>query len=483
MVKVMNNLFQFFILIAIVTFGLIIILKLFLPNGNMAGYIGYPPPEDNIDRTLTTPIPYPPPENQPTPTPELHGPHCHIDRLNQFNLILPNGWHTDGPPDVNGVGGASVFYNYSRDEVTSDHGIVKLPPNAIKIQVSSTMILENETLEQWVNYIIDNTISSEQGKRYKTKATSPYTYDLAGYSGLAYSVSDSTGLTLLSINLPVGTKRILVITITPADSPSIIDAAALLETLNVRDFDSCSSAAKKPDEQVLNSELPTQSETITLKDEDFTCNLGTFPGGEAHKSTITLQMPFLINETWIVGGEGSFYGNNHHCNYYNSYYATDWNKPDGNDANALVLAVADGTVTFLDAQCSDVRYGCYVQVDHLSDFRTIYAHLSTVYVQVGVSVNVGQLIGKVGCTGNCADPHLHLGFWHNDLSDYPYHYEYFSQCYNGGQTCPNGEAGYYPQGYRPSPMWSSYGNAYLADGLPFTSVNGHNTFLPMVCLD
>ena len=42
------------------------------------------------------------------------------------------------------------------------------------------------------------------------------------------------------------------------------------------------------------------------------------------------------------------------------------------------------------------------------------------------------------------------------------------------------EASYYPQGYRPSPMWSTYGNAILADGLPFTSVNGHQIFLPLV---
>lgn len=122
-----------------------------------------------------------------------------------------------------------------------------------------------------------------------------------------------------------------------------------------------------PDEQDLISELAKQTETLALRVEDFTCNLGTFPGSEAHNSTIALHMPFLIGETWIVGGVGSFYGNNHHCNYYNSFYATDWNKPDGNDANTLVLAVANGSVSAIDAQCIDVRYGCFDNVTNESN--------------------------------------------------------------------------------------------------------------------
>ena len=426
---------------------------------------------------MPTPYPYPPPpEYQPKPTQEIIGPTCYIDRLNKFNLHVPKGWRTDGAPDINAIGGASVFYNYSHDEVKSDHGSVELPPEAIKVQVSSAMISDKETFDQWIIAAIERTISSEQGKLYHTTTTSPYEYKLAGYNGLAYSVTDSTGATLFIFNLLVDANRVLIITITPANSPSISDALSMLETLNADEFDTCSSGAKIPDNQELLQELAIQSDAISLTVEDFTCNLGTFPGSEAHNSIISLQMPFLIGETWIVGGAGSFYGNNHHCNYYNSYYATDWNRPDGNDVNALVLAVADGTVSAIDAQCADIRYGCFVQLNHSFDFRTIYGHLSTVYVQSGVNISEGQLIGRVGCTGNCADPHLHLGYWHLDQSDYPYHYEYFSQCYNGGQICTNGEAGYFPQGYRPSPMWTTYGNAYLGDGISFTSVNGHQVF-------
>lgn len=133
----------------------------------------------------------------------MNGTTCFIDQLNQFSLQLPTGWHTDGPPDINGVGGASVFYNYSRDDVKSNHGYFELPSTAIKVQVSSAKKSEKKNLEQWISAAIERTISSKQGKSYNTTTTSPYEYKLAGYNGLAYSVIDSTGTILLIINLLV----------------------------------------------------------------------------------------------------------------------------------------------------------------------------------------------------------------------------------------------------------------------------------------
>ncbi len=67
------------------------------------------------------------------------------------------------------------------------------------------------------------------------------------------------------------------------------------------------------------------------------CPTGTFPGTEAFASTIILQMPFIAGETWTVGGIGSFYGNVKHCNSYNDYYATDWNRTNEMFVLAVVL--------------------------------------------------------------------------------------------------------------------------------------------------
>ncbi|HVL90655.1 MAG TPA: M23 family metallopeptidase [Actinomycetota bacterium] len=39
-----------------------------------------------------------------------------------------------------------------------------------------------------------------------------------------------------------------------------------------------------------------------------------------------------------------------------------------------------------------------------------YAHLSSTYVSRGESVTAGQILGRVGCTGNCTGPHLHFEY-------------------------------------------------------------------------
>ena len=87
----------------------------------------------------------------------------------------------------------------------------------------------------------------------------------------------------------------------------------------------------------------------------------TYPGTEALDSTITLQMPFIAGEMWTVGGDGSFHGNNEHCNDPNNdYYAADWNE--ANDDGAAVLPVADGFVSDVVAppNCPADGYGCYI---------------------------------------------------------------------------------------------------------------------------
>ena len=38
----------------------------------------------------------------------------------------------------------------------------------------------------------------------------------------------------------------------------------------------------------------------------------------------------------------------------------------------------------------------------------MYAHLSLVSVAVGQTVDTGDLVGAVGCTGTCTGPHLHF---------------------------------------------------------------------------
>jgi murein DD-endopeptidase MepM/ murein hydrolase activator NlpD len=53
-------------------------------------------------------------------------------------------------------------------------------------------------------------------------------------------------------------------------------------------------------------------------------------------------------------------------------------------------------------------YGNRVIIDHQNGYRTLYAHLSRVYVKPGQTVNRGDIIGKMGSSGRSTGVHLHF---------------------------------------------------------------------------
>jgi murein DD-endopeptidase MepM/ murein hydrolase activator NlpD len=53
-------------------------------------------------------------------------------------------------------------------------------------------------------------------------------------------------------------------------------------------------------------------------------------------------------------------------------------------------------------------YGNYTCIDHGGGLSTCYAHQSSYATSVGSSVDQGQVIGSVGCTGHCFGDHLHF---------------------------------------------------------------------------
>jgi murein DD-endopeptidase MepM/ murein hydrolase activator NlpD len=75
-----------------------------------------------------------------------------------------------------------------------------------------------------------------------------------------------------------------------------------------------------------------------------------------------------------------------------------------------VYAVAAGKVVRSQTGSGDRSYGEYVEIQHSSEYTTLYAHLKTNSrrVRVGDTVSAGQQIGEVGSTGLSTGPHLHF---------------------------------------------------------------------------
>jgi murein DD-endopeptidase MepM/ murein hydrolase activator NlpD len=69
-----------------------------------------------------------------------------------------------------------------------------------------------------------------------------------------------------------------------------------------------------------------------------------------------------------------------------------------------VTATGGGIVVFAGRMNG---YGNMVVVDHGFELKTVYAHLSAVYMDVGQRVQAGDVVGTVGQTGRATGPHLH----------------------------------------------------------------------------
>ncbi|MBO4727065.1 MAG: M23 family metallopeptidase [Spirochaetaceae bacterium] len=70
-----------------------------------------------------------------------------------------------------------------------------------------------------------------------------------------------------------------------------------------------------------------------------------------------------------------------------------------------VLAARGGIV---ETTGTDRVYGNYIVLKHDNNTQSLYAHLSAIDVKMGMRVEKGNTIGKVGTTGWSTGPHLHF---------------------------------------------------------------------------
>ncbi len=108
----------------------------------------------------------------------------------------------------------------------------------------------------------------------------------------------------------------------------------------------------------------------------------------------------------------------------NTSFATQNPQIYGNKGhNAIDMAASSGSAvkaarggTILgtgntDATCPNASYGKWVFIKHDNGLSTLYAHLSSISVIQGQSVEVGEAIGYSGNTGYSTGPHLHFGVY------------------------------------------------------------------------
>ncbi|MCL1893699.1 MAG: M23 family metallopeptidase, partial [Holophagaceae bacterium] len=87
--------------------------------------------------------------------------------------------------------------------------------------------------------------------------------------------------------------------------------------------------------------------------------------------------------------------------YDGTHKGIDLTAPKGHS----VFAAMDGRVSVVGR---DRKLGFFVKIDHGNGIETLYGHNSKNLVAVGDVVLRGQIIARVGSTGNSTGPHIHF---------------------------------------------------------------------------
>ncbi len=125
---------------------------------------------------------------------------------------------------------------------------------------------------------------------------------------------------------------------------------------------------------------------------------------ETGRAIVPADQPGAVPENWPYGS-GNFAWPL--AGWLTQSYRYDHRAIDVAAPFGTTVTAADRGVV-LRAGWNDQGYGLFVIIDHNIDYITLYGHLSEVLVEEGQVVAQGEIIGKVGSTGNSTGPHLHF---------------------------------------------------------------------------
>jgi len=149
-----------------------------------------------------------------------------------------------------------------------------------------------------------------------------------------------------------------------------------------------------------------------VNDETFTLAVGQtiiVPDGIPPKQTPSTPSAFvkrLTPDAGTVAASGIFiWPASGAISQYFSWYH---NGIDIANAGAPNILAADSGTVITAGWPDNIGYGNRVIIDHGNGYKTLYAHLSQIYVVAGQRVRRGDSIGKMGSTGRSTGTHLHF---------------------------------------------------------------------------
>lgn len=162
-------------------------------------------------------------------------------------------------------------------------------------------------------------------------------------------------------------------------------------------------------------ELATQQERFSEKLAELRARIGINKSREKHKVSELAAIKQQILEAQAKNAVAALGTSNKGFIWplngnVTSYYGPRWGRMhtgidiDGYTGQPIV-AVKEGRVVLASYYSG---YGNAVIVDHGGGYSTLYAHMSSFNTSNGASVEQGQVIGYVGCTGSCTGDHLHF---------------------------------------------------------------------------
>ena len=137
-----------------------------------------------------------------------------------------------------------------------------------------------------------------------------------------------------------------------------------------------------------------------------------------NSSNVSEKLIFPLNSEYeIVKGFGKIYRYNEETkeNEEFNHTGTDFKTDEGNE----ILAAKGGNIVYSGYKGS---YGYLIVIDHGDGMQTYYAHCSELLKKTGEQVNDGDIIAKIGSTGNSTGPHLHFEVRINGIAVNPMPY-------------------------------------------------------------